>query len=209
MGQCASSVNYCSTWARDMHRCCPVSCSVAPVCTAEACEALIGKGTCTFPNAPTPARTLSVPAINTTVAIRMIVQGINYSSLLAMHDLSATLKREVRRAFARGTNVPTGWISVQLYSGDVGIEATITTNSDFENSLALGDNAALLDVFEKEFTQTILAIDGIDSVMDGAISIVISEVGATLTPTLGPTAGPSPALTSGPTPDCAVDYDYC
>jgi len=32
-----------------MHRCCPSACGVSPVCTAEACSALSGRGTCSYP----------------------------------------------------------------------------------------------------------------------------------------------------------------
>merc|ERR1719356_2210597 len=41
---------YCSSWSKDMHRCCPDLCQVDPVCTASECEKLQGLGTCTYPN---------------------------------------------------------------------------------------------------------------------------------------------------------------
>jgi len=46
---CASRTSFCSSYAKDMHRCCPVACGAFPVCTVEACNALGGKGTCTYP----------------------------------------------------------------------------------------------------------------------------------------------------------------
>ena len=41
---------YCTSWAKDMQRCCPDTCGVSPVCDVAACNALAGAGVCTYPN---------------------------------------------------------------------------------------------------------------------------------------------------------------
>jgi len=40
--------NYCNTWSKDLHRCCPESCGVQPVCDVQSCERLGGSGTCDY-----------------------------------------------------------------------------------------------------------------------------------------------------------------
>merc|ERR1712238_155893 len=48
-GDCASAVEMCTTWAKDMHRCCPETCDTGAL-DEVACNALSGKGTCNHPN---------------------------------------------------------------------------------------------------------------------------------------------------------------
>merc|ERR1719476_694159 len=64
--KCSSSTGWCSSWSKDMHRCCAQACGVSPVCDVASCNALGGRGTCTYPNpastvaattAPTPTPT--------------------------------------------------------------------------------------------------------------------------------------------------------
>ena len=40
---------YCDSWSKDMHRCCPISCNQKRL-TKNDCNALNGKGTCTYPS---------------------------------------------------------------------------------------------------------------------------------------------------------------
>ena len=58
---CSNSIQYCTTWAKDMRRCCPISCSRnAPDSqfntqftgsfTHADCISFDGKGTCRYPN---------------------------------------------------------------------------------------------------------------------------------------------------------------
>ena len=50
LGNCAiAALELCSTWAKDMHRCCPESCNTGAL-DEIACNALSGKGTCQYPN---------------------------------------------------------------------------------------------------------------------------------------------------------------
>merc|ERR1711937_987224 len=46
---CAASTKWCKSWSKDMMRCCPTSCKTGFLSKA-ACNALGGKGTCTYPN---------------------------------------------------------------------------------------------------------------------------------------------------------------
>jgi len=46
---CENSEVYCDEWSKDMHRCCPDTCETGPL-SEEECNALSGKGTCTYPN---------------------------------------------------------------------------------------------------------------------------------------------------------------
>jgi len=48
---CAKTeAKYCNSDAKDMQRCCPERCAVAPVCTEAACNNLTGNGKCMYPN---------------------------------------------------------------------------------------------------------------------------------------------------------------
>merc|ERR1712060_617595 len=47
---CSGATRFCSSWDKDMHRCCPQACNVDLICAEAACLALSGKGECTFPN---------------------------------------------------------------------------------------------------------------------------------------------------------------
>jgi len=46
---CAKSTGYCTSWAKDMHRCCPEACGTGPLSEAE-CNALSASGSCVYPN---------------------------------------------------------------------------------------------------------------------------------------------------------------
>ena len=46
---CGNSIEYCSSYGKDMRRCCPDSCNTG-IFTAEDCEAFNGNGTCIYPN---------------------------------------------------------------------------------------------------------------------------------------------------------------
>merc|ERR1719506_648367 len=48
---CASSTSFCASWQKNMHRCCPQSCGVSPLCTFSDCHILPDtiKGTCWYP----------------------------------------------------------------------------------------------------------------------------------------------------------------
>ena len=46
---CSSSTQYCSSFGKDMRRCCPDSCGTG-VFSPEDCISFDGKGTCAYPN---------------------------------------------------------------------------------------------------------------------------------------------------------------
>jgi hypothetical protein len=61
---CETGVPWCTSYAKDMHRCCPEVCDAEPLCSKEACDAMGGSGSCNYPNAyskaycgPTPKPT--------------------------------------------------------------------------------------------------------------------------------------------------------
>ena len=43
-------VDRSGSWAKDVRRCCPETCGTG-ILTKDMCEALVSKGTCTYPNA--------------------------------------------------------------------------------------------------------------------------------------------------------------
>merc|ERR1711963_249117 len=45
----SSSIGYCTSWGKDMRRCCPESCATG-IFTEQACNQFPGQGTCTYPN---------------------------------------------------------------------------------------------------------------------------------------------------------------
>merc|ERR1719265_2345458 len=47
--KCATSLQWCNSWAKDLLRCCPDTCGAA-ACTADECNKLPGLGSCTYPN---------------------------------------------------------------------------------------------------------------------------------------------------------------
>lgn len=46
---CATSTGYCSSWAKDMRRCCPISCNSGHFTHVD-CLISNGKGACRYPN---------------------------------------------------------------------------------------------------------------------------------------------------------------
>jgi len=53
---CSNSIGYCTSYGKDMRRCCPESCATG-VFTEQDCIAFSGSGACTYPNeAQCPAR---------------------------------------------------------------------------------------------------------------------------------------------------------
>jgi len=46
---CAGNEIYCTSYDKDMHRCCPLTCGTGELTEAE-CNALTGTGDCTYPN---------------------------------------------------------------------------------------------------------------------------------------------------------------
>jgi len=47
---CANSAQYCNSWSKDMHRCCPNTCGTGSLSESE-CNSLRGPGSCVYPNA--------------------------------------------------------------------------------------------------------------------------------------------------------------
>jgi len=47
--KCASKTKYCSSWGKDLRRCCPVSCNTGRF-TEEMCNSFQSSGTCLYPN---------------------------------------------------------------------------------------------------------------------------------------------------------------
>mmetsp|Transcript_112963 Transcript_112963/g.199412 ORF Transcript_112963/g.199412 Transcript_112963/m.199412 type:complete len:655 (-) Transcript_112963:229-2193(-) len=48
--ECATSAEWCNSYKKDMHRCCPKTCGVKPPTTIAECMALHTKGTCEIPS---------------------------------------------------------------------------------------------------------------------------------------------------------------
>ena len=46
VSKCSQVKKYCTSYNKNMHRCCPSTCGVEPICTKSECEKLNGKGTC-------------------------------------------------------------------------------------------------------------------------------------------------------------------
>ena len=46
VSKCSQVKKYCTSYNKNMHRCCPRTCGVEPICTKSECEKLNGKGTC-------------------------------------------------------------------------------------------------------------------------------------------------------------------
>ena len=46
VSKCSHVKKYCTSYNKNMHRCCPSTCGVEPICTKSECEKLNGKGTC-------------------------------------------------------------------------------------------------------------------------------------------------------------------
>ena len=47
---CSSSTKWCTSWAKDMKRCCPESCGVTGSFSESDCKDVGGKGSCKYPN---------------------------------------------------------------------------------------------------------------------------------------------------------------
>ena len=47
--RCSEETYWCTSYAKDMHRCCPESCDTGTL-TEDQCHALLRSGTCTYPN---------------------------------------------------------------------------------------------------------------------------------------------------------------
>ena len=47
--KCADETSYCSSWGKDMRRCCPVACNTGRF-TERMCNRFKGSGTCIYPN---------------------------------------------------------------------------------------------------------------------------------------------------------------
>ena len=47
--QCSTSIDFCTSYGKDMRRCCPDSCG-SGLFTLDKCIAFDGLGTCTYPN---------------------------------------------------------------------------------------------------------------------------------------------------------------
>ena len=54
---CSSSTKWCTSWAKDMKRCCPESCVVTGTFSESACKEAAGKGSCIYPNEAQPDET--------------------------------------------------------------------------------------------------------------------------------------------------------
>ena len=54
---CSSSTKWCTSWAKDMKRCCPESCGVTGIFTESHCKEFGGKGSCIYPNEAQPDET--------------------------------------------------------------------------------------------------------------------------------------------------------
>ena len=50
---CANATGHCDSWEKDLKRCCPVSCGTGALTKAN-CDALGGRGICTYPNDAQP-----------------------------------------------------------------------------------------------------------------------------------------------------------
>ena len=55
--KCSSSTKWCTSWAKDMHRCCPESCGVSGSFSESDCKESGGKGSCIYPNEAQPEKT--------------------------------------------------------------------------------------------------------------------------------------------------------
>jgi len=51
---CATARNYCNSWAKDLMRCCPLTCGLSKPISEEECNALQASGTCNYPNEAEP-----------------------------------------------------------------------------------------------------------------------------------------------------------
>ena len=47
---CENSRGYCTTWSKDLKRCCPKACKNTEPFTEYECRVTKGKGSCTYPN---------------------------------------------------------------------------------------------------------------------------------------------------------------
>ena len=54
---CSSSTKWCTSWAKDMKRCCPESCRVTGSFFESDCKDVGGKGSCIYPNEAQPDET--------------------------------------------------------------------------------------------------------------------------------------------------------
>ena len=54
---CSSSTKWCTTWAKDMFRCCPESCRVTGSFSESDCKDVGGQGSCIYPNEAQPDET--------------------------------------------------------------------------------------------------------------------------------------------------------
>ena len=54
---CSKSTKWCTSWAKDMKRCCPNACGVTGSFSESDCKAVGGKGSCIYPNEAQPDET--------------------------------------------------------------------------------------------------------------------------------------------------------
>jgi len=54
---CSSSTKWCTSWAKDMKRCCPYACGVTGSFSESDCNDVAGKGSCIYPNEAQPDET--------------------------------------------------------------------------------------------------------------------------------------------------------
>lgn len=112
---CAGSNSWCSSYSKDMHRCCAETCGVSPVCDSAACSALTGAGHCIYPNpamnsqsqagTPSPTPTSEACAVDSDICLRQSTGWGNTYTCAGSNTWCSSYSKDMHRCCAETCGV--------------------------------------------------------------------------------------------------------
>ena len=185
---CASSSSYCTSWAKDVRRCCPTSCGSGAL-TEDACNALSGSGSCIYPNEAQSCANYRSNSAAVSAQLTATVSGILYSTEFDVDQAACVAGGTTCGSSAS----PTDYLAVKgtAYSenvGPVGITIAIgdvlewhvaTSTSDPGLGSNKGFTVCMCDVSSgyRVFKEPPLSTCTVANVNPGACKVNIQSVG--------------------------------